>query len=279
MPTSYFRGALVAALSSVFIFGTVEVAAAACPPPKPPVCTPDFTGKCASPAPDQCQVPGPRGPRGPRGAKGEKGERGQRGRQGVAGAVGAAGAAGVQGIQGIAGAAGPPGPPGVPGQVGPQGPAGPQGDPGVVGPAGLDTPADYAEFYALMPGDNAAPIGTGNPVAFPQNGPATGGVARLDSNEFILTQVGTYRVEFSVPVDEAGQLELTLNGAPLPYTVTGRATGSSLITGEALVTTNGAGSLLSVVNPVGNPTALSISPQAGGSEPVAAWLIIQRLPS
>ena len=54
---------------------------------------------------------------------------------------------------------------------------------------------------------------------------------------FVLPSIAVYRVAFSVPVEEAGQLVLTLNGSELPYTVTGRATGTSAIAGEALVRT------------------------------------------
>ena len=63
----------------------------------------------------------------------------------------------------------------------------------------------------------------------------------------------------------------------LGYTVFGRATGTSQITGEALVTTTVVNSALSVMNPIGNSTALTITPLAGGSSPVAASLVIQQL--
>jgi hypothetical protein len=42
-------------------------------------------------------------------------------------------------------------------------------------------------------------------------------------------------VAFSVPVTEAGQLILKLNSADLAYTVHGRATGTSPISGVVLV--------------------------------------------
>lgn len=129
-----------------------------------------------------------------------------------------------------------------------------------------------------MPGDNAGTVGGGQAVNFPQDGPSTGGIARLDSDEFVLPEIGTYRVAFSVPVTEAGQLQLTLNGVPLAYTVSGRATGTSQIAGEALVETTAPGAILAVVNPSGNTPALTITPSAGGAQPAAAWLIIERLP-
>lgn len=76
---------------------------------------------------------------------------------------------------------------------------------------------------------------------------------------------------------EAGQLILTLNGADLAYTVSGRATGTSQIIGMALVQTTVINSILTVRNPAGNSTALTITPVAGGTRPVSAHLVITRL--
>src|ERR1700722_11488219 len=55
---------------------------------------------------------------------------------------------------------------GPPGATGATGPAGPTGATGLSG--GL---TDFADFFALMPGDNSAPVGAGDPVQFPQDGP------------------------------------------------------------------------------------------------------------
>ena len=48
---------------------------------------------------------------------------------------------------------------------------------------------------------------------------AGGTIARTGPSSIDLADVGTYRVSFSVPVSEAGQLIVTLNGADLAYTV------------------------------------------------------------
>jgi hypothetical protein len=172
-------------------------------------------------------------------------------------------------------AGGPAGPPGVQGQPGKDGIQGPPGPPG---PPGAPAPAQYAEFFALMPPDNAATVAAGTAVDFPQDGPSAGGIVRISANDFVLPDAGTYRVQFSVSVNEAGQLQLTLDSNPLAYTVYGRATGTSQISGEALVETTGPNSVLSVVNPAGNSPALTITPNAGGTHPVAASLVIERLP-
>jgi hypothetical protein len=136
---------------------------------------------------------------------------------------------------------------------------------------------DFADFFALMPGDNAATIAVGADVLFPQNGPASGAIARTDLSTFGLPAIGIYQVNFQVSVTEAGQLMLTLNGANLAYTVVGRATGTSQIVGTCLVTTTVINSSLTVRNPAGNSTALTITPVAGGTRPVSAHLVIVRL--
>ena len=88
-------------------------------------------------------------------------------------------------------------------------------------------------------------------------------------------------VFFQVSVDEAGQLVLTLDsgGGPieLDYTVVGRATGTSQLVGMALVKTTVVDSILTVSNPAGNSTALTITPKAEGIDPVSAHLVIIRL--
>ena len=184
------------------------------------------------------------------------------------------GESGATGAPGEPGKSGPTGPAGATGANGPTGPTGATGPTGPTGALGL---ANYAEFFALMPPDNAATVAAGDAVDFPQDGPGSGTIVRTDSSTFNLPEIGTYRVAFSVSVDEAGQLGLTLNGTELDYTINGRATGTSQITGEALVTTTAIDSVISVVNPTGNPSALTITPLAGGTRPAAASLIIQQL--
>jgi hypothetical protein len=128
-----------------------------------------------------------------------------------------------------------------------------------------------------MPCDNAAPVATGADVAFPQDGPTDGTIARASDTQFILGAAGVYKVDFVVGVTKAGQLILTLDGVDLPYTVVGRATGTSQIVGTALVETATVGAVLTVRNPEGTATALTITPLAGGTRPVSAHLVITRL--
>jgi hypothetical protein len=132
-----------------------------------------------------------------------------------------------------------------------------------------------------MPPDNSATVAVGAAVQFPQNGPALGGITRLSTVAFLLPSIGTYSVNFSVSVNEPGQLVIALGSGgvttELPYTVYGRATGTSQISGDALVTTTVASSTIELRNPKENTTALTITPLAGGTQPAAASIVIQQL--
>ena len=148
---------------------------------------------------------------------------------------------------------------------------------GATGATGSSGSSEFADFYAMMPPDNAATVGVGADVQFSQNGPSSGTIVRTSATTFSLPTIGTYQVMFQVSVAEPGQLIVTLNSADVPYTVVGRATGTTQIVGMALVTTTTINSLLTVRNPAGNSTALTITPIAGGTRAVAAHLIITRL--
>lgn len=170
----------------------------------------------------------------------------------------------------VLGATGPTGP------TGPQGEIGPTGATGPAGPSG--EPLNFADFYALMPPDNAATVVPGTDVSFQQDGPNSGvSITRTGASSFNISEIGTYQIYFNVPVSEAGQLQLTLNGAPLAYTVVGRATGTSDISGMFLVETTTINSILTVRNPAGNAAALTITPLAGGTNPVSAHLVILQI--
>lgn len=150
---------------------------------------------------------------------------------------------------------------------------------GATGPQGASSGGlNFADFYALMPPDNAVIVAPGTDVSFPQYGPNSGSdIARIGDDSFNLAQIGTYQVLFQVGVTEAGQLELTLNGAPLAYTVVGRVTGTSQIIGLVILTTTTINSVLIVRNPADNSTALTITPLASGTQPVSAHLVITQI--
>lgn len=167
------------------------------------------------------------------------------------------------------------------GQRGPTGATGATGASGPTGAAGATgggtLSGGFAQFFALMPPDNTATIAPDTPVLFPQDGPNSGIASRIGPGSFALAEAGTYQVLFQVSVAEAGQLLLNLDGADLAYTVVGRATGTDQIVGMVIVETTSAGSVLEVRNPVGNATALTLTPVAGGTHPVGATLAIVRL--
>ncbi len=141
---------------------------------------------------------------------------------------------------------------------------------------------DFADFYALMPSDNAATVAAGASVDFPQDGPTSaGGITRTGADTFNLADIGVYLVFFQVSVTEAGQLVLTLDSGSGPlelgYTVVGKATGTSQIGAMVLLQTLAANSIISVNNPTGNSPALTITPLAGGTHAVSAHLVITRI--
>jgi hypothetical protein len=131
-----------------------------------------------------------------------------------------------------------------------------------------------------MPSDNPATVAPGTAVSFPNDGPAFGGITRTSGTTFNLLAIGTYEVFFQVSITEPGQLVIALNGSELPQTVVGRATGTSQIVGSALITTTSTGTALTVQNPAGNATALTITPYAGSlttTVPVSAHVVIKRI--
>jgi len=246
------------------------------------------TGAIGPTGPTGVGIKGETGARGEEGLKGEIGQRGDAGPTGATGAglTGETGATGATGNTGAAGATGfgvtgPTGA-GVTGATGDNGATGVTGDTGATGATGDTGVLDFANFYALMPTDNAATVANGADVDFPRDGPISGTViTRLTNDTFNLALIGVYQVLYQVSITEAGQLVLTLDSGggaiELGYTVAGRATGTSQIVGMALVQTSVVNSILTVRNPFSATTALTITPIAGGTEEVSAQLIITRI--
>jgi len=213
-------------------------------------------------------VTGPtgQGHTGPTGFQGPTGE-------GVTGPTGQ-GHTGPTGYQGPTGE-GVTGPTGFQGHTGPTGLQGPTGFQGVTGATGQ--PLSFASFYALMPSDNTATIAVGSCVAFPTSVNNGTDITAVNTTQFKLVSIGTYQIFFQVSINEPDQLVIALNNIPLAYTVVGRATGTSQLVGMSFVTTTSTNSTLSIMNPPGNSTALTITPNAGGATAVSANLNIIRL--
>jgi len=196
---------------------------------------------------------------------------------GLAGPTGATGATGATGPAGAFG--GPTGATGATGATGSTGSTGPIGATGATGPTGATGGlAGFGMFFGLTAGtgnggptDYAATIpvktaaGTGR-VPFPRNGPAVGGIVRIDSSSFTLPAIGTYEITFRVHTTEPGQLQLELNGADLPETVAvnmNPTAGGHPIIGNAVIATSAINAVLAVINPAGNSTALTVTPANG----------------
>jgi hypothetical protein len=104
------------------------------------------------------------------------------------------------------------GPKGVQGPTGPQGLTGPAGPQGLTGPTGPASVIDFADFYALMPGDNTETIAQNAAIQFPQSGPINGSsITRLSVSTFELIQ-GVYQITFQASITEAGQLAIYIDG-------------------------------------------------------------------
>ncbi len=209
---------------------------------------------------------------------------------------------------------GPTGPTGPTGATGPSGgPTGPTGPTGATGPSGGPTGPTgptgaaggflaFADFFGLTSGTgNAAasdytatiPVSTGNidqGVPFPRVA-ATSSVftqptVRKDS--VLIPVIGTYKLSFSVHVTEPGQLYIeqsTDGGATwLPFVPGSDQTtfananptsGGHPIIGTAYVITTAVNELVRVANPVGNATALTVTP--GITHATAQHFIIERM--
>jgi hypothetical protein len=156
--------------------------------------------------------------------------------------------------------------------VGSSGPSGPPGGGGVLG---------FAHFYsvvsAVAPGLN---VPQNDPVPFDQDGSAslTNQPTRVNGTHFMLPAVGIYEVTFQVSITEAAQLAIRFNGGPfLPYSVAGRATGSSQVSNTIFITTTLVNQILEVYNVGLSAIHVTGNPGSGGNNPVSASLTIVRL--
>ncbi len=128
---------------------------------------------------------------------------------------------------------------------------------GLTAGTGNGGSTDYAATIAVK-----TSAGTGR-VPFPRNGPISAGISNVDGSSFGLPAIGIYEVTFRVHTTEPGQFQLELQGVDLPETVAVNMNGTSgghPIIGNAIITTTVANSILAVINPAGNPAALTITP-------------------
>jgi len=159
---------------------------------------------------------------------------------------------------------------------GSRGDRGPRGDTGATGAAGDTGGITGPTGLPGLPG-LTGPIGLpGLPIIFSNDGPAFGlDITRIDGARFNLQTIGIYQVFFQASITESGQLSILLNGIPTVYV--GRATGTSQIISLSLIQTVIPNSIISIVNPVAETTALTLTPFAGGTNQVSANLVITRI--
>jgi len=135
--------------------------------------------------------------------------------------------------------------------------------------------AQFAMFFGLTSGtgnggptDYPATVAPSGRVPFPQDGAVAGSIVRVDASSFTLPNIGVYEINFSVQTTEPGQLQLQLNGVVLDNTTAANMnpiSGGHPIAGHFFITTTSVNSILAIVNPAGNATALTITPADGAN--------------
>lgn len=139
--------------------------------------------------------------------------------------------------------------------------------------------AAYGSFYATMPSDNPGPIAPGFAMAFPSDGPALGGIARISSSAFNIPLAGTYEINWYAMPSSVNQFMLRVNGAEQLNTAIGSGNTNVNMTGSVFITTTVANSVIELINPSGNvgDATLRSTPLGGQVQPYSAWLTIKKL--
>jgi hypothetical protein len=126
-----------------------------------------------------------------------------------------------------------------------------------------------------MPPDNPIPVSAG--IEFPRVAAISGtDIVQSNATDFRIATAGIYLVTFQVSVTEPGQLGIVgfPSATQQQSSIVGRAAGTSQIFGTFILTL-AAGDLITIIND--SETALTLTPYAGGGNPVAAHLTILRL--
>jgi len=145
----------------------------------------------------------------------------------------------------------------------------------------IDTVASrqqFSEFFSPVPGSTAMPVLAGSSIEFGIDGPFySDRIVRDGANldDFILKDIGLYKVSFGATIDAAGQLGILLAGSLVTRSVVGIA-GAGRLCGSCVISCTVANSVLSIVNPVGGST-FSLTPSAGGTGVVSCNLLIEKV--
>ena len=181
---------------------------------------------------------------------------GRRGRDGATGATGpsggptgATGPTGIIGLQGVTGATGAFGGTGPTGATGSTGAAGSGG--GVLG---------FGYVYNIDP----QVVALEAPILFSTNGPLSGVTHAPGDDEIVVTDAGTYEVNFSVSGVEPNQFTIFVNGVPDTSTVYGSGAGTQQNTGQSILVL-GAGDVITLVNHT-SAAGVTLQTLAGGTQ-------------
>lgn len=135
-------------------------------------------------------------------------------------------------------------------------------------------------FYNL---EVSATVAIGAPFPFDTDGPTNPALYAHTASPVVATsapitilQAGRYRVDYSVTVAEARQIALYLNGAVVPSTIYGQATGTAVTTAFAIIDA-AANDVLTLRNHLSAAALTLVTPSGGTAENTTDSLLITRL--
>lgn len=138
---------------------------------------------------------------------------------------------------------------------------------------------EHGYFYNLEVADTVA---IGAPFPFDTDGPFTAGFLHTasptpaTSAPITIVNAGIYSVQYTVTVAEARQIALYLDGAVVPSTIYGQATGTAVTTGIAIITA-AAGQLLTLRNHLSAAALTLVTPSGGTAENTTNSLVITKI--
>ena len=130
--------------------------------------------------------------------------------------------------------------------------------------------------YGYIFNESAETVAIDAAIAFDMSGPLLGVTHAPGSTDIVVTNAGTYAVNFSVSGVEPGQFSLFVNGAPVAGTVYGSGAGTQQDNGLAIITLS-ANDVLTLVNNA-SAAAVTLQTLAGGTQTnVNASILIEKL--
>src|SRR5262249_50866361 len=143
---------------------------------------------------------------------------------------------------------------------------------GATGAAGTGLSA-YGYIYNLT----AQSVAQEASVSFSNNGPLVGITHTAGSTDVVVTNSGTYAINFSVTGSQQNQFALFRNGVVAPESLYGTGSGGSGNDGQVILVLV-AGDVLTLRNHTSNASSVNLDNSAGGSQTnVDASLLIEKL--